>query len=138
MTRKGNNSDTEILSFSVPKMISEKIDRITEEVGYANRSELIRDAIQLLFKENMDIDGLRGNVEGVIISLYKHSAEADVSRVRHDNMELVKSFMHTDFGKKDRTCCDVLFFSGNAKKVKHLAFSLGVIKNVTEVKLFIA
>ena len=133
-----NGSDTQILSFSVPKSVSEKIEELTEEVGYSNRSELIRDAIQLLFKSKMDIDGLKGNVEGVIITLYDHSVETEVSRIRHDNMNIVKSFMHTDFGDENKTCCDVLFYSGKAKEIKELAFNLEAVKHVSEVKLFIA
>ena len=138
MTSKSKDSDTQILSFSIPKSVSEKIEKLTEEVGYSNRSELIRDAIQLLFKSKLDIDQLTGNVEGVLITLYDHSAEVEVSRIRHGNMHIVKSFMHTDFGDKNKTCCDVLFYSGKAKDVKALAFNLEAVKNVTEVKLFVA
>ena len=131
---KGN----EILSFSVPKELSQDLEKLTTEIGYSNRSELIRDALRLFMKSKVDIDGLEGRVEGVIITLYDHSAESEASRIRHDNMDVIKSFMHTDFNERTKTCCDVLFFSGESARIKELAFSFEAVKNVKEVKVFVA
>lgn len=136
MTSK--NKDIEILSFSVPKQAVRDIEELTKEIGYSNRSELIRDAIRLLMKSKVEIDSLEGRVEGVIITLYKHSAEVEVSDIRHKNMDLIKSFMHTDFNERSKTCCDVLIFSGESGRIKELAFALEVVKNVNEVKMFLA
>lgn len=136
MTSK--KKDIEILSFSVPKKLGQELEELTKEIGYSNRSELIRDAIRLLKKSTVEIDRLKGRVEGVIISLYDHSAEAEASDIRHKNMDIIKSFMHTDFNEKTKTCCDVLFFSGESDQVKELAFSLEAVKNVNEVKVFVA
>lgn len=133
-----SKKDIEILSFSVPKKLGQELEELTKEIGYSNRSELIRDAIRLLRKSTTDIDKLTGRIEGVIISLYDHSAEVEVSNIRHQNMDMIKSFMHTDFNEKTKTCCDVLFFSGESKRVKELAFSMEAVKNVNEVKVFVA
>ncbi|MCK5309204.1 MAG: ribbon-helix-helix protein, CopG family [Thermoplasmata archaeon] len=128
----------EIISFSSTKELAEDIDKLTKDIGYSNRSELIRDSIRMLKKSKLDIDKMDGMVEGVIITLYDHSVETEVSKVRHGNMELIKSFMHTDFNERTKTCCDVLFISGQADNIKKLLFSLGVVKNVNEVKFFVA
>ena len=134
----GNREDVRIISFSMPNALVSDMERLTRDMGYTNRSELIRDAIRNLIKNNLDVDKLEGKIEGVIITLYDHSAEVDVSDIRHRNMEIIKSFMHTDFNERTKTCCDVIFVSGQAKDVKELCFDLGVIKNVKEVKLFVA
>lgn len=128
----------EIISFSATKELADDIDRLTKDIGYSNRSELIRDSIRMLKKSKLDIEKMDGKVEGVIITLYNHSAEIEVSDIRHGNMELIKSFMHTDFNERTKTCCDVIFVSGQADEVKKLVFNLGVVKNVNEVKLFVA
>jgi CopG family nickel-responsive transcriptional regulator len=135
---RSKKKDIEILSFSIPRKLGQELEELTKEIGYSNRSELIRDAIRLLKKSSVKIDRLTGRVEGVIISLYDHSAETDVSDIRHKNMEIIKSFMHTDFNEKTKTCCDVLIFSGKSDQVKGLAFSLEAVKNVNEVKMFLA
>ncbi len=131
-------SKKEVMSFSLTKAEADEIDKLTEDIGYTNRSELIRDGIRMLKKNQLDIEELSGRVEGVIISLYNHPAEADVSRIRHENMDLIKSFMHTDFNHRSKTCCDVLFVSGQSGQVKKLLFDLEVVKNVNEVRLFVA
>ena len=128
----------EIISFSATKELADEIEALTKDIGYSNRSELIRDSIRMLKKSKLDIEKMKGKVEGVIIILYKHSAEVEVSAIRHNNMELIKSFMHTDFNERTKTCCDVLFISGQAKSIKKLLFGLEVIKNVNEVKFFVA
>ena len=128
----------EIISFSATKELADDIDKLTKDIGYSNRSELIRDSIRMLKKSKLDIEKMDGKVEGVIITLYKHSAEVEVSAIRHNNMELIKSFMHTDFNERTKTCCDVIFVSGQADEVKKLVFNLGVVKNVNEVKIFVA
>lgn len=133
-----SKKDTEILSFSIPKKLGQDLEKLTAEIGYSNRSELIRDALRLFMKSKIDIDSLKGRVEGVIITLYDHSAEAEASNIRHNNMDVIKSFMHTDFNERTKTCCDVLFFSGKSAQIKQLAFSLEAVKNVKEVKVFVA
>ena len=128
----------EIISFSATKELAMEIEALTKDIGYSNRSELIRDSIRMLKKSKLDIEKMKGKVEGVIITLYNHSAEMEVSDIRHGNMELIKSFMHTDFNERPKTCCDVIFVSGQADEVKKLVFNLGVVKNVNEVKIFVA
>ena len=133
-----SKKDTEIISFSIPKELGRDLEKLTREIGYSNRSELIRDALRLFMKSKVDIDGLKGKVEGVIITLYDNSAEVEASKIRHKNMDVIKSFMHTDFNERTKTCCDVLFFSGKSDRIKELAFSLESVKNVKEVKIFVA
>ncbi len=136
MTSK--KKDIEILSFSIPKELGQDLEELTKEIGYSNRSELIRDALRLLMKSKVEIDKLEGKVGGVIITLYNNSAENEVSEIRHRNMDIIKSFLHTDFNERTRTCCDVLIYSGQAGRVKNLVFNLEVVKNVKEVKMFVA
>ncbi|MCK4757970.1 MAG: CopG family ribbon-helix-helix protein [Thermoplasmata archaeon] len=137
MASKGK--DTEILSFSVPAEMAREIEKLASDIGYSNRSELIRDAIRLFIKAKIETEGMKGKVEGVMIALYDHSAEPEISIIRHRNIDIIRGFMHTDFGDKNsESCCDVLMFSGPAKKVKELVFDLESQRKVNEVKLFVA
>ena len=130
-SKKSNN---EIISFSASKELAKDIDKLTKEIGYSNRSELVRDSIRMLKKSKLEIDKIDGMAEGVIIILYDHSVETEVSGIRHNNMQNIKSYMHTDFNERKKTCCDVLFISGKAKNIKKMLFDLETIKNVNEVK----
>ena len=136
MTAKGK--DLEILSFSLPKKIVTEIDELSDEVGYTTRSELIRDAIRALIRSKFDIDKIKGKVEGVIVVLYQHSADNKVSDLRHRHMDVIKSYMHSDFRERATKCCDILIFSGDAGRVRNIIFDFKAITNVEAVHLFIA
>ena len=134
MTAKGKN--IEIMSFSVSKRIAEEIDELTKEIGYTTRSELIRDAIRLLIRSKSDIDKIKGKAEGVIVVLYEHSADNKISELRHKNMDVIRSFMHSDFGEGRSKCCDILIFCGDAERVRRIIYDLEAITNVETVHLF--
>jgi CopG family nickel-responsive transcriptional regulator len=136
MTSKGK--DIEILSFSLPKKIVNEIDELSKEVGYTTRSELIRDALRSLIRSKVDIDKINGKVEGVIVLLYQHSADNKVSELRHKHMDMIKSFMHTDFRERASKCCDVLIFSGEAPRLRKILYDFEAITNVESVQLFVA
>jgi CopG family nickel-responsive transcriptional regulator len=136
MTSKGK--DIEILSFSLPKKIVTEIDELSQDVGYTTRSELIRDALRSFIRSKSDIDKIKGKVEGVIVLLYQHSADHKVSELRHKHMDVIKSFMHSDFRERASKCCDVLIFNADAERVRKILYDFEAITNVEAVQLFIA
>ena len=101
-------------------------------------SELIRDAIRTLIRSKSDLDKLQGKIEGVIVVLYQHSVDNKVSELRHKHMDLIKSFMHSDFREKASKCCDTLIFSGDAERVRKIIYDFEAITNVEAVNIFIA
>jgi len=136
MTTKGK--DIEILSFSLPKKIVSEIDELSQEVGYTTRSELIRDALRSFIRSKSDIEKIKGKVEGVIVLLYQHSADNKVSELRHKHMDVIKSFMHSDFRERASKCCDILIFNADAKRVRKILYEFEAITKVEAVQLFIA
>ena len=143
MTRKGKG--TEIISISLPETTAKEVDDLVEEMGYPSRSELVRDAVRALIKSKMDLERLDGTVEGVMILLYDHRASQDVSDVRHANMHLFRSFMHSDFDasscevdERSCKCCEVLLFSGPAEDLRAAHNRFRTIKHVEESLVFLA
>jgi metal-responsive CopG/Arc/MetJ family transcriptional regulator len=143
MTRKGK--DTEIISISLPESTASEMDRLVTDMGYPSRSDLVRDAVRGLIQSRMELANLEGTVEGVMILLYDHKASRDVSDIRHTNMDLIKSFMHTDFAGHSCSvhegtckCCEVLMFSGEADDVRRLHNAFRTTKHVEESLVFLA
>ena len=136
MTAKGNN--VEIISFSAPKKLAREIDLLTKEMGYSTRSEFIRVGLRMHLRSKKEMDTIKGKLEGVIIALYSHSAEGEISEIRHRNMDIIKSFMHSDFKEKVTKCCDVLIYAGDAERVRTMVYELETVRNVEEVSLFVA
>jgi CopG family nickel-responsive transcriptional regulator len=143
VTKKGK--DTEIISVSLPGSTARELDRLVAEKGYPSRSELVREAVRGLIKADQSLNDQEGVVDGVMILLYDHKASREVSDVRHANMHIIKSFMHTDFA--DHTCsvhedackcCEVLMFSGDAAAVRRVHNSFRTTKHVEECLVFLA
>ena len=131
MTSKGKS---EIISFSIPKTLAEELDNFRREMGYSKRSELLRDAIRTLIRSKSDLDSIEGMVEGILIILHDRCANNRVSDLIHENADITRSRMHSDFKGK---CCDVIAISGGAKRIKKMVNELRVL-NVERVEIFIA
>lgn len=143
VTKKGK--DTEIISISLPSATVREMDRLVEEKGYPSRSELVREAARGLIRADRQLTDLEGPIDGVMILLYDHKAAREVSDVRHDNMHIFRSFIHTDFA--DHTCavhqdackcCEVLLFSGEAAEVRRVHDAFRTTKHVEESMVFLA
>lgn len=135
---KAKKNGTEILSFSLPNELVRKLDAASRAIGYSTRSELIRDGVRLLVKENEKLDGMKGAAEGVIILLYDHAAENRVSDLRHKFTDIFRSYTHCDFEVKSHRCCEILVFRGEADRVRKMIEGLQAIRNVDEVRVFLA
>jgi metal-responsive CopG/Arc/MetJ family transcriptional regulator len=136
MTSKKNG--TEILSFSLPKDLVRKLDATSRAIGYPTRSELIRDGVRLLLKNNEKLEKLDGTAEGVIILIYDHAAEHAVSELRHNFTDVFRSYTHCDFEVKSTRCCEILVFRGAADRVRKAIDGLQAVKKVDEVQVFLA
>lgn len=135
---KRNANGIEVMSFSLPAELVGRLDSLTDDIGYSTRSELIRDGVRLLLKSHEKLEALKGEVEGVIIIIYDHSAETKVSGLRHRFTEVVRSYTHCDFDIKSHRCCEILVFKGEAGTVRRVVGGLQAIKNVDEVQVFLA
>ncbi|NIP33503.1 MAG: ribbon-helix-helix protein, CopG family [Thermoplasmata archaeon] len=143
MTKKGKA--TEIISVSLPESTAREVDRLVDEKGYPSRSELVREAVRGLIRADQRLADVDGEVDGVIILLYDHKASREVSDVRHANMHIIKSFMHTDFSDHSCSvhedackCCEVLMFSGPAVEVRRVHDAFRTTKHVEESLVFLA
>lgn len=130
--------EARIVSMSVPAEMDAAIRAAAEDMGYRSRSELVRDAVRALLREKIRLDERRGTVEGVITLLYEHDAAGQVSAVRHQHMDIVRSFMHSDFDAASCSCCEVLMFSGHIDEVSTAYYQLKAVKGVDEAHIYVA
>ncbi len=127
-----------VVSMSIPAEMDEAIRAAASEMGYRSRSELVRDAVRALLREKAGLDERRGVVEGVITLLYEHDAAGQVSAVRHQHMDIFRSFMHSDFDAAACSCCEVLMFSGDIQDVGTAYYRLKALKGVDEAHIYVA
>ena len=137
-SNKKKQENATVMSISLTEPFIQELEACQTDMKYANRSELVRDALRLFISTNNALDSLEGSVEGAILLLYSHSAGRMVSDLRHENMDIIISFIHSDFNQTSDKCCEVLMFSGDSDKVKSLVRGLKAIKNVEKVEIFLA
>ncbi len=109
-----------VLSFSLPEELASEVDEVMEEIGYQNRSEVIRDAIRVFLDKHRGLHQMEGHVEGVAMVIYSHKGEKEVHRSLHDHPEVFTSFLHLDFGEDRQKCCDVVVFKGQARDLRRI------------------
>jgi metal-responsive CopG/Arc/MetJ family transcriptional regulator len=133
-----NPCNRTIVSVNLTRRIVHDLQQALTAMGYASRSELVRDAVRAFLRDKRQIDALSGRVDGVLTLLYNRAADAQVSEAHHRHLRIFRSFMHSDFDIERCPCCAVLVFSGNAPAVRRAYYDISSIKGVEEAHLFIA
>jgi CopG family transcriptional regulator, nickel-responsive regulator len=123
-----------IVSLSIPKPLLEKVDSYIKEQGYANRSEVLRQALRAYISEAKRLDELKGTIAATITIIYQKGASTrDDSQ--HHNSNVVLTFLHTHI--EEGYCIEVIIAKGEAHLMKSFIESLRANKQVSEVKVTI-
>jgi CopG family transcriptional regulator, nickel-responsive regulator len=123
-----------IISLSIPKTLLEKIDTYIQEQGYANRSEIVRQALRAYISEAKRLEELKGTITTTITIIYqKGHRTGQMSDSQHHYSNLVLTFLHTHI--EEDTCIEVIVAKGEAKTMKEFIKTLKNNRQVSEVKV---
>lgn len=121
--------DLERLSFSLERPLLERLERLREEAGYGNRSELLRDMIRgRLVDRAWELDG---EAVGTITLVYDHHARRLNERLtdlQHDHHEVILATTHVHLDHHH--CVEVILVRGRAGRIRAIADALGKQKGV--------
>lgn len=127
-------STMSIISLSIPKALLEKVDNYIKEQGYANRSEIVRQALRTYISEAKKLDDLRGNITATITIIYQKGAKTgQQTDSQHHFSNVVLTFLHTHI--EEGYCIEVIVARGEAQLMKAFITSLRASKQVSEVKV---
>jgi len=119
---------------SIESDLLRRFDEFADDLGYANRSEALRDLIRekLLARDfERDLAKGKGEVTAVVSLVYDHHA-LDVPRrlteAQHDRRDVVVSTLHVHLSHHD--CLEVLILRGRAKDVQALGDRLVSLRGV--------
>ncbi|MEM3051484.1 MAG: CopG family ribbon-helix-helix protein, partial [Candidatus Bathyarchaeia archaeon] len=85
-----------IISLSLPKTLLDKVDEYIKQQGFANRSEVVRQALRAYMSESRSLDELQGRVTAVITLIYKREAKRNqITDLQHNYSNTVLTFLHT-------------------------------------------
>jgi CopG family nickel-responsive transcriptional regulator len=121
--------DLERLSFSLERPLLERLERLREEAGYGNRSELLRDMIRgRLVDRAWELDG---EAVGTITLVYDHHTRRlneRLTELQHDHHEVILATTHVHLDHHH--CVEVILVRGRAGRIRAIADALQKQKGV--------
>ena len=125
-----------IISLSIPKNLLEKVDQYAKEQGFANRSEIIRQALRAYMSEGRSLSELQGRITAIITIVYQHEAKrAQITDVQHNFGPAVLTFLHTHI--QEGYCVEIIVARGDAKVINALVQALKANEQISEAKVTI-
>jgi CopG family transcriptional regulator, nickel-responsive regulator len=121
--------DLERLSFSLERPLLQRLERLREDAGYANRSEFLRDMIRgRLVDRAWELDE---EAVGTITLVYDHHARGlneKLTDLQHDHREVILATTHVHLDHHH--CVEVILVRGRAARIRAIADALGKQKGV--------
>ncbi|MCM2324866.1 MAG: CopG family ribbon-helix-helix protein [Candidatus Woesearchaeota archaeon] len=124
-----------IMSISLNDNIIKDMDNLQKELGYSGRSEMIRAGIRMLIASERENSKLSGKINGTLIVVNEEKDNEDISKIRHDHNEIIKTQIHNHMDS--HKCLQIFILEGDAKKIKLLVNELQTSKKADYVKLVI-
>lgn len=125
-----------IISISLNTQDLQKLNRLQSAGGFANRSELLRQAIQTLATEFQDLETMTGKVSAVLTIVYgKKGKGIESNFLLHRQATLIDALLHSHTVNGE--CIEVLVVNGPADDVRELVKSLKGNRKIVSVKVAI-
>jgi CopG family nickel-responsive transcriptional regulator len=125
-----------IVSLSIPKNLLEKVDQYAKEKGFANRSEIIRQALRAYMSESRRLDELQGRVTAIITIVYRREAQrSQITDVQHRFGPAVLTFLHTHI--QEGYCVEIIVARADAQVIRALVQALKANEQISEAKVTI-
>ena len=132
---------SQIITFSVDKEFSGRLDGFIQQTGYKNRSLFLRDAsIHFAdFSIRGDLESIDENrqVDGTAIVYFQHHVEHKLAELRHSDKFQITSYHHNCLATS-HTCVDTMQVSGKAGAIRDMIKHLRNINDVDKVEFVLA
>lgn len=125
-----------IISLSLNETIINELDKIQKEQGYSGRSEVIRSALRLLINEEKQKYNLKGIIEGVLIAINQEKYNDEISKIRHQFNDIIKTQIHNHL--ENHKCLQIFVLKGDSEQIKLLINKLETSKKAEYVKLVVS
>jgi len=125
-----------IISLSLPKSLLDKVDQYIQQQGFANRSEVIRQALRFYMSESRRLEELQGRITTTITLIYQREAKrGQITDLQHNYSNAVQTFLHTHV--EADSCIEIIVAKGDAQTIRSLIQALKSNKQISEVKVTI-
>jgi CopG family nickel-responsive transcriptional regulator len=125
-----------IISLSLPKSLLDKVDGYIQQQGFANRSEVVRQALRFYMSESRRLEELQGRITATITLIYRREARrGQITDLQHSYSNAVLTFLHTHI--EADSCIEIIVAKGDAQTIRSLVQALKSNKQISEVKVTI-
>jgi CopG family nickel-responsive transcriptional regulator len=125
-----------IISLSLPKSLLDRVDEYIQQQGFANRSEVVRQALRSYMSESRRLEELQGIITVIITLIYQREAKrSQITSLQHGYGGAVLTFLHTHV--EADSCLEIIVAKGDAQTIRSLIQGLKSNKQISEVKVTI-
>ena len=125
-----------IVSLSIPKRLLEKVDHYIKEQGFANRSEIIRQALRAYMSESRRLSELQGRITAIITIVYQREAKrSQITDLQHNFGSAVLTFLHTHI--QEGYCVEIIVARADTQVIRALVQALKANEQISQAKVTI-
>lgn len=128
--------DMTIISVSIPEKLLEHVENSIREQGFANRSEIIRQALRAFVLESRNLRELKGEIAASITIIYKRGAKnRQISEIQHSFGDIISTYLHAHIEKD--YCLEVIVVKGEADTLRKLVDAFRTNEHINQIKVSI-
>jgi len=127
-------SDVTVISVSVPEKLLERVEDSIREQGFANRSEIIRQALRTFIMESRSLRELGGEIAASITIIYERGAKkGQISEIQHSFGDIISTFLHAHI--EEDYCLEVIVAKGEADTLRKLVEAFRTNEQITQIRV---
>jgi CopG family nickel-responsive transcriptional regulator len=125
-----------VISVSVPEKLLERVENSIKDQGFANRSEIVRQALRTYIMEGKSLRELEGEIAASITIIYeRETTKGQISEIQHSFGEIISTFLHAHID--ENYCLEVIVVKGEADTVRKLVDAFRTNEQINQIKVFI-
>ena len=128
--------DVTVISVSVPEKLLERVENSIREQGFANRSEIVRQALRTFIMESRSLRELEGEIAASITIIYERDAKkGQISEIQHSFGDIISTFLHAHI--EEDYCLEVIVAKGEADNIRKLVDAFRTNEHINQIKVSI-
>jgi CopG family nickel-responsive transcriptional regulator len=126
--------DLPIISISIPKKLLKRVEVSIREEGFANRSEIVRQALRSYIMESRSLKELTGEITASITIIYERGVtRGQISEIQHSFGNIISTFLHAHLA--NNYCLEVIVVKGDAETIRKLIEAFRTNEYINQVKV---
>ena len=123
-----------IVAISMTDSDKKELENLLDQGKFANRSDVVRHALQTLLSEHRTIENVKGTVTAVLTALYSKKGHGQgISAVQHEYGDALTALIHDH--TSEGNCVEVMVVTAKAKEVREFLKKLRAQKKVLNVDI---